>query len=100
MANFNFVGEYKFRECPEATHQVTGVIPMAGVKQLDAPQAIANENELVEVAMYAMEMDIDRNVTQRDDILFDRRQKPVSIITERAIELVDYPENNFKIILF
>lgn len=100
LANFKFIGEYRFENCSEATHQVSGVIPMSGVKQLDGPQAIANKNELVEVAMYAMEMDINRNVTRRDDILFDRRQQPVSIVTDQAVKLIDYPEDNHKIILF
>ena len=100
LANFEFVGEYDLEECTEGSHQVTGVIPMNSVKALDAKQAIANENELVEVAMYAMEMDTNRNVTQRDDILFDRRQKQVSIITDQAFKLKNYPEDNFKIILF
>lgn len=100
LANFEFVGTFSYQDCPTGKHLMYGAIPVSAIESLDIPNTIANENEIVEVGMYALEMDTDRNVTKRDNILFDRKNKPVSLQTAHAVTLDNYLETNFKITLF
>ncbi|RME96597.1 MAG: type I-B CRISPR-associated protein Cas5 [Bacteroidetes bacterium] len=58
--------------------RVDSVIPRSRLIKLDTEQAYAAETQLMEVGQYAMEMLPSRDVTVRDDIIFERNGSPVS----------------------
>jgi CRISPR-associated protein Cas5h len=82
LSDFAWVGEF------EATEQVgngtavpiSTVIPMSVFRSFDNKAIIENENEIVEASMYAVEMDTERNVTQRESVLFDRKAKAITAV--------------------
>lgn len=81
LANFNFVGEYPIQAQPEGTTIIHSVISRKHLVRFDA--VFENGNEIVEISQYALEMDTDRNVTQRDDIFIDRTTKAIPAVVKQ-----------------
>lgn len=84
LANFAFVGSFSASqiEAPKAARQIHSVLPRSFFKRFDSDSLIQKAtteeaHEIIEQSMYALEMDGDRNVTHRDDLLIERRGKPI-----------------------
>lgn len=82
LANFAFVGNFSAAEvaAPEKARQIQSVLPRSFFKGFDTDSlntAIETAHEIVEQSMYAVEMDKERNVTRRDDILIERTGKAI-----------------------
>lgn len=96
ISNFEWVGEVSASAV--ASHEavaIHSVIPRQKFIAFDNQALHEQENELIEQSMYAVEMNTNREVTERDDILLDRKCKPVwAQVTEY------YPVQNDNIILF
>ncbi len=97
LSNFQFLGDHETHlQVSEKALPIHSIIPK---KQFVAfePSMFDNEQEfyIVEQSMYALEMDEERNVTQRDDILVERTGKPVLAKVEQY-----YPINGSNVILF
>lgn len=73
ISNFSFIGEYPFINQSNQNTVIQTVIPKSQFIQFDIPASFENGNEIVELSQYALEMDMERNVTKRDDILLDRK---------------------------
>jgi CRISPR-associated protein Cas5h len=80
LSNFQFIGEFESNALSEKVGvPIHSVIPKSQFLAFD--NAIFEDEEspvsIVEQSMFAIEMDIERNVTERDDILIERTGKPI-----------------------
>jgi CRISPR-associated protein Cas5h len=96
VSNFELVGEIK----AEANRlqqivPIHSVIPRKYFLSFDEAALFDGQNELIEQSLFAIEMNTDREVTERDDILFDRKGKPVQA---RVTEY--YSINDANVVLF
>ena len=77
VSNFSWVGEaIANRMQTNDFVPIHSVIPRSHFMSMDVKQLSENRNELVEQSMYAVEMNTAREVTERDDVFFDRQGKP------------------------
>lgn len=79
ISNFQIIGEFETQpQTPDKALPIHSIIPK---KQFQAFENSMFDDEqefyIVEQSMYAVEMDVERNVTERDDILFERTGRPV-----------------------
>jgi len=100
LANFEYIGEFDYKETKEGEFNLNGVIPLSQLISINPKLNLERGNEIVEIGMYALEMDENRNVTDRDSVLFDRKQKEIVAKVRKAIELPNYTQSNFYISLF
>jgi CRISPR-associated protein Cas5h len=98
LANFRWVGEWNADpvEADDFT-LIRSVIPKSMFKGLRVD--FESNNQLVEVGQYAVEMDTDRNVTVREDVLFDRGGKPFWVKASSYYEL-NIDQQPYHVILF
>ncbi len=98
LSNFEFVAEAdaEKQQTSEAVRVAT-VIPRRKFVRF-GPDTFTGEggNEIVEQSLYSIEMDTERNVTERDDVLYDRRGKAISAVVTDHYVLSDHE----RIILF
>jgi CRISPR-associated protein Cas5h len=76
LSSFEFIGEFDTEGVSStAVIEVDSVIPRQVFEEL----AFSNHPDMaiIEQSMYALEMDTERNVTERDDILVERNGKPI-----------------------
>ena len=98
VSNFKFVGEFDAeKSIPTKTIEIHSVIPKKQFLAFDS--SIFEDSEqnfsIVEQSMYALEMDTERNVTERDDILLERKCNPILAQVKEY-----YAVNGENIILF
>lgn len=96
LSSFEWVGEFE-TEKKEAIDSVLirSVIPRKAFNGFDKQGMYECKNEVIEQSMYAVEMDTQRNVTEREDILLDRKAKAVPVFVNYF-----YPIENDNVILF
>ncbi|WP_020597827.1 CRISPR-associated protein Cas5 [Spirosoma panaciterrae] len=77
-SNFEWVGEAvtKAQRSSEAL-PVHSVIPRKYLLSLEETALLEGQNELIEQSLFAIEMNTDREVTERDDILLDRKGRAI-----------------------
>ncbi len=76
VSNFGWISEANAELMTSTTHvPIHSVIPKSRLIELNFQQLTQSKerSELVEQTMYAVEMNTNREVTERDDILFDRQ---------------------------
>jgi len=99
ISNFSFIGEYTFTNQTNKNTLIQTVIPKSKFIQFDIPASFENSNEIVELSQYSIEMDLERNVTKRDDILLDR--KGIAIQAEVAeSQQLSINNHSINIVLF
>jgi len=78
ISTYSYVGEFEaeLRNSNELT-EIKSVIPKNKFIGFDTNTLMDNENEIIEQSMYPVEMNLERNVTEREDILLDRKAKPI-----------------------
>lgn len=98
VSNFTWVGEVNAEAIiPTEAIPIHSVIPRRYLVELDTMALQRGMYELIEQSLYAVEMNTDREVTERDDILFNRKGQgsPISaLVTEY------YAINDANVILF
>jgi CRISPR-associated protein Cas5h len=98
ISNFQFIGEFS-AEAQEVKTAVPihTIIPKKQFLGFDNSMFDDPEHEfyIVEQSMFAIEMDTERNVTERDDILLERTGKPVLAKVKKH-----YSINNANVVLF
>jgi CRISPR-associated protein Cas5h len=72
---------------------IKSLIPMKQFKQFDRTKMLQNGNEVIEQSLYPVEMDLERNVTERDDILLDRTGKVIPAVVSEFYELSNIQSN-------
>lgn len=75
------------------TVDIKSLIPMKKFNQFDKAMIRQNGNEIIEQSLYPVEMDLDRNVTERDDILLDRTGKTIPAIVSNFYKLSNIQSN-------
>jgi len=100
IANFKFKGEYDYKKERENEYLLNGVIPQNNVVELNPVVNREAQNEIVQIGMYALEMDVERNVTNRDSVLFDRKNSPIRAKVKEVAYIENYIKANFYISLF
>jgi len=99
ISNFKWVGEYSVMKKGGDNIPINSVIPRSKFIQFDIDGSITNGNEIVEVSQFSVEMDNERNVTKRDDILLDRKGKPINASVKEYYQ-VDLNEELINVMLF
>lgn len=96
LSNFEWVGEASTAAITsDKAVPIHSVIPRQKFISFDNQALLEQENELIEQSMYAIEMNPEREVIERDDIMLDRNCQPVwAHVTEY------YAVQNDNIILF
>jgi len=98
LSNFRFIGvfasEAKSMDAPVAIHSI---IPKRQFLGFDSAMFDDPDHDfyIIEQSMYAIEMDIERNVTERDDVLLERTGKPIFVKVKQF-----YPVHDANIVLF
>lgn len=80
LSNFSFQGEYEAEPSKGGIAlPIHSIIPKKQFGGFDTTMFDDPEQEfsIIEQSMYAVEMDTERNVTERDDILLERTGKPI-----------------------
>lgn len=79
LANYQWIGEFDYDvDESQQIRPIQTVFPRRQLIEIDHNQAFsAQGNRIMEVAQYALEMDTDRNVTDRDDIILDQHGKSI-----------------------
>jgi CRISPR-associated protein Cas5h len=100
LANFRFVGEWTVNEqvSQEKAVPISTVIPRRTLIALDR-ESVFSGNRIVAVSQYSLEMNTEREVTDRDDIILDLNGQPISAKVS-SYSTVTYKENNYNIVLF
>ncbi len=101
ISNFEFKDECKITKVKKSNEFVLidSIIPKSFFIDFDIDETFECENEIVEINQYPIEMDTERNVTKRDDILFDRKAKPIKASVTKYYE-INYNGESRNIILF
>ncbi|HEY5536603.1 MAG TPA: type I-B CRISPR-associated protein Cas5b [Ignavibacteria bacterium] len=100
ISNFEYIDECEVIEKNKnELTLINSVIPKSFFLDFDIDSTFDDENEIVEINQYAVEMDNERNVTKRDDILFDRKAKPIKAKVIKYYE-INYNGKQSNIILF
>lgn len=87
LADFAWVGECGASR--ESTAQPVDIRSSIPRKQFKAFGEMEN-SDIIEQTMFAVEMDTERNVTERDDILFDRKGQPINAVVTHFYKTSDY----------
>ncbi|MBK8562486.1 MAG: type I-B CRISPR-associated protein Cas5 [Saprospiraceae bacterium] len=87
---------------------IQSVIPLKKFKGFDRDLMSTLNCEVIEQSLYPVEMDIERNVTERDDILLERTGKPIPAIVSNfspyktrlkmssSFDLVSHPDRTLE----
>ncbi len=85
LADFNWVKECEWQEqsnTKQAT-EIHSIIPKNSFVKFDTDSTYYKGNQIVEVNQYALEMDMERNVTERDSMIFDRAGKSITAFVKK-----------------
>jgi CRISPR-associated protein Cas5h len=91
ISNFDFIGEFdaSLQKSSGNAVSVQTVIPKKQFERFDVEALNAKHTEIVEQSMFAIEMDMQRNVTERDDILLERKAKSIDAFLNQYYLLSD-----------
>lgn len=79
-SNFEFIGEFEAqKQTSQDSVLLHTVLRRKHFIDFDRATFIQNEVQIIEQSMYAIEMDRERNVTERDDILLERSGRPIKV---------------------
>ncbi len=99
ISNFAWVDEVTAEAVrPTEAVAIHSVIPRKFLTSLDASALQTGDYELIEQSLYAVEMNTAREVTERDDILFNRQGEKGSPIPALVTEY--YVVNDANVVLF
>lgn len=89
LANYQWIGEFDYHvDESQQLLPIQTVFPRRQLIQIDHNQAFsAQGNHIMEVSQYALEMDTDRNVTDRDDIILDQKGKSIMAKVKQATRI-------------
>ena len=89
ISNFEYVGEFEASLIQNLGNPVpiSSVIPKSQFEKFNNAALRNNKTEIIEQSMFAIEMDVERNVTERDDILLERKTKPIDAFLNQYYEL-------------
>jgi CRISPR-associated protein Cas5h len=78
VSNFAWIGEITAAAVrSDEAVLIHSVIPRKALLAFDEESLLADQNELIEQSMFAIEMNTAREVTERDDIFLERKGRPI-----------------------
>lgn len=86
LANFAFLGEYELKQ-ESGSAMIDSILLKSSVKSLDTSTWNENEIRVQEQTMYPLEMNTTREVTKRDNVLFDLNGNPIQAEVEQYYNL-------------
>lgn len=87
MADFEWIGESTATQMSSGLPvDINSIIPRSQFKTFGEMK----EADIIEQSMFAIEMDSERNVTERDDIVFDRNGNLIHAIVSHYYKTDDY----------
>ena len=91
ISNFEFVSEFEasLQKLSDKAISIQTVIPKKYFERFDVEALNAKHTEIVEQSMFAIEMDVQRNVTERDDILLERKARSIDAFLNQYYILSD-----------
>jgi CRISPR-associated protein Cas5h len=91
LSNFCFVGELAAEkvEQPKDAVEITSVIPKTQLVGFSNDMLIQKHTEIIEQSMFAIEMDTERNVTERDDLIIERKGNKIPAFVNQYFHLSD-----------
>lgn len=91
ISNFEMLGVFDatFIEDKAMPVAIQTVIPKKHFEKFDIDALREKNTEIIEQSMYAIEMDLERNVTERDDIILERKAKAVDAYLNQYYQLSD-----------
>jgi len=100
IANYEWVGSFPYIELTDDEFiPIHSVIPRRRLIKLNPEKTFSGGNRIVEVSQYSLEMDEQRHVLDRDDIILDQKGAPISArVTQYHQLIIDNKEHN--VILF
>jgi CRISPR-associated protein Cas5h len=79
-SNFEYFGEFESEKMnSNESLLLDSVLRRKHFIEFDKDGFLQNDVQIIEQSMYAIEMDLERNVTERDDILLERNGKPMKV---------------------
>ena len=89
ISNFEYFGEFDAELIQEPSKVVStqSVIAKKYFISFDGEALKEKFSEIIEQSMYAIEMDLERNVTERDDILLERKAKTIDAFLTQYYQL-------------
>jgi CRISPR-associated protein Cas5h len=85
ISHFKYIGEFDCRNIGEITDYIDTVIPREAFVAFQ--NSFSDNNEIVELSQYALEMDTERNVTARTDLFLDRSARSIKAQVHYCTEL-------------
>lgn len=90
ISNFSFIGDFEaLVENEMKSVSIQTVIPKKIFNKFDIEALGEKRMEIIEQSMYSIEMDVERNVTERDDILLERKAKAIDVYLNQYYILSD-----------
>ncbi|SMD45356.1 CRISPR-associated protein Cas5h [Aquiflexum balticum DSM 16537] len=86
LANFSYVGEGLLKKT-SGKGIIQTVIPKSDLFSFDQDYWLDNTIHLQEQDMYPLEMNIEREVTKRESILFDLNGRPIKVVSKNHYEM-------------
>lgn len=86
IANFEFLGEYELTR-GSGNAMIDSILLKSLVKSLDTSSWNENDVRVQEQTMYPLEMNTTREVTKRDNVLFDLNGNPIQAEVEHYFNL-------------
>ncbi|MEM9981969.1 MAG: type I-B CRISPR-associated protein Cas5b [Bacteroidota bacterium] len=78
LSSFHWVGSFEVEKTiVDQPSPIHSVIPRKKFVRLDNQKLLPEKNHLIEQSLFSIEMDVERNVTERDDIIFDKNAQPI-----------------------
>jgi CRISPR-associated protein Cas5h len=89
ISNFEFIGEFQATMVNDVSTSVSidSVISKQYFERFDTEAFRIRKTEIIEQSMFSIEMDLERNVTERDDILLERKAKPIQAFVNQYYQL-------------
>ena len=97
LANFEFQDEYEIEKKAGAEIDVHSIVPMSVFESFG--EEIERDNFITSMSQYAVEMTPQRDVTKREEVLFDRQGLPIRAKVKNYYQL-EGSEKETNIILF
>lgn len=91
ISNFEFIDEYEATliQTSNQAIKIDTVIPKSQFQKFDIDALGKYRTEIIEQSMYSVEMDLDRNVIERDDIILERKTKSIYASLNQYYKLSD-----------
>lgn len=91
ISNFEFIGELDATliETPNQAVKIDSVISKSQFQKFDIDALGKYRTEIIEQSMYSVEMDLERNVTEREDIILERKTKSIYAFLNQYYQLSD-----------